>query len=207
MGKATNPRNRSQTKAGRPKAKGDRYACGKLKPQKPNERIVEIREAFGLAKLGQKFTPIEVAFARGWIDDDCYQAAVRYAALYRLASHGAPRVAVRMDPSRPDGARVRDLSFAHLTDKEVAAIWDSAMPTRQSPEDDLERRERATREWKATNAAMTPSQRSEVFEVLILDGWPQWIIQRAAGRFKTTWEAKRDLLVEGLAQRPIRLAA
>lgn len=207
MGKATNPRTRSSGKGGRPKAQGDRYACGKLKPQKPNARVVEVRVAFGLAKLGQKFTPIEVAFARGWIDEDCYEAAARYVALYRLASHGAPRVAVRVDRSMPEGANVRDLSFAHLTDKEVAAIWDSAMPARQSPEDDQERRERATREWKAINAAMTPAQRQEVFDVLILDSWPQWVVQRAAGRFETTWEAKRDLLVGGLEQRPIRIAA
>lgn len=200
MGKATNPRLRPRGKGGRPKTQGERYACGKLRPQKPNARVVEIREAFGLAKLGQKFTPIEVAFHRGWIDEEAYQAAARYAALHRLASHGAPRVSTQQDRSVPNGADVRALSFAHLTDKEVAAIWDSAMPPEPSQEDDEDRRRKATRQWKAINAAMTPEQRQEVFDVVILDSFPQWVIQRAAGWFGTTWERKRELLLDGLQQ-------
>jgi len=199
MGKATNPRVRLHQKGGRPKAQGERYACGKLRPQKPNARVVDIRQAFGLAKLGQKFTPVEVAFERGWIDEDSYRAAARYAALYRLASYGAPRVAMRKDRTMPDGANVRDLNFAHLTDKEIAAIWDSALPSKSIQGDDLERRENATKAWKIANDAMTPQQRQEVFNVVVLDSWPQWVIQRAAGRFGTAWEAKRDLLLGGLA--------
>jgi len=201
MGKATNPRapKRSRSKGGRPRQDGDRYPSGKLRPVKPNLRVVKTREAFGLTKLGQKFTPIEVAFHRGWIDEDTYSAAARYAALHRLAVTNGPTVAVQRDQSTPEGADVRALSFAHLTDKEVAAIWDSAMPPTRSPSDDQERRARATRQWKEINAAMTPAEREEVFNVVILDSWPQWIIQRAAGYFGTRWERKRELLVSALA--------
>lgn len=197
MGKATNPRRRL-SKGGRPRLDGDRYPSGKLKPVKPNTKVVDIRAAFGLTKLGQKFTPIEVAFHRGWIDEETYTAAARFAALHRLAVVGGPAMPVQRDQSAGEGADVRLLSFAHLTDKEVAAIWDSAMPMARTPRDDEERRAKATRQWAEWNAAMTPQQRQEVFNVVIFDSWPQWVIQRAAGYFGRAWEKKRDLLIAGL---------
>lgn len=194
MGKGLNPR----SKGGRTRQEGDRYPSGKLKPAKPNTKVVDIRSAFGLTKLGQKFTPIEVAFHRGWIDEDMYAAAAKYAALHRLAVVGGPSVPTQRDQSVGQGADVRLLSFAHLTDKEVTAIWDVAMPMARTPSDDEERRAKATRQWNDWNAAMTPEERQEVFNVVLLDSWPQWIIQRAAGYFGRAWEAKRDLLVSGL---------
>ena len=45
---------------------------------------------------------------------------------------------------------------------------------------------------------MTPNERAEVHNVCILDSWPQWILQRRAGRMATRWERKRDLLISGL---------
>jgi hypothetical protein len=117
-----------------------------------------------------------------------------------LAVTNGPTVAVQRDQSTPEGADVRALSFAHLTDKEVAAIWDSAMPPARSPSDDQDRRAKATRQWKEINDAMTSAERQEVFNVVILDSWPQWIIQRASGRFGTAWEANRFLLMEGLTR-------
>lgn len=198
MGKALNPR----SNGGRPRQDGDRYPSGKLKPVKPNPKIVDIREAFGLTKLGQKFTPIEVAFHRGWIDEDAYTAAARYAALHRLAVVGGPSMPTQRDRSAGEGADVRLLIFAHLTDKEVEAIWDSAMPPARTPTDDEDRRAKATRQWTDWNAAMTPEQRQELFNVVILDSWPQWVIQRAAGYFGRAWETKRDLLLDGLSRSP-----
>lgn len=200
MGKATQPRapKHSRSKGGRPRQQGDRYPSGKLRPPTPNEKVLAIRQAFGLEKLGQKFTPIEVAFHRGWIDEQTYWAAARYAALYRLAVTGVPAYANQNLPEAPTSVDVRTLTFAQLTDAEVSAIWDSAMGEPQV-ETDEDRRAKATRRWREVNAAMSPKQRQEVFSVVALESWPQWIIQRAAGHFGTAWERKRDLLLSGLS--------
>lgn len=196
MGKATSPRVR-RSKGGRPRQDGDRYPSGKLRPPQPNDRVLAIRRSFGLDKLGQQFTPIEVAFHRGWIDEATYWTAARYAVLYRVAVTGGPGYANQNLPEAPASVEVRALSFAHLTDAEVTAIWDSAMGEPISATDE-DRRVRATKRWREVNERMSADQRREVMSVVILDGWPQWIIQRAAGRFETTWERKRELLLTGL---------
>lgn len=201
MGKATQPRapKHSRSKGGRPRQQGDRYPSGKLRPPKPNEKVLAIRQAFGLEKLGQRFTPIEVAFHRGWIDEETYWAAARYAAFYRLAVTGVPAYANQNLPEAPTSVDVRTLTFAQLTDAEVSAIWDSALGEPQV-ETDEDRRSKATRRWREVNAAMTPEQRQEVFNVVALESWPQWIIQRAAGHFGTAWERKRELILQGLGE-------
>jgi hypothetical protein len=102
MGKATAPRapKHSRSKAGCPRQQGDRYRSGKLRPPKPNDKVLAIIQAFGLEKHGQKF--IEVAFHRGWIDEETYWASARYAALYRLVS---PAAEPRQSAARPSHVR------------------------------------------------------------------------------------------------------
>lgn len=197
MGKATNPRSPNRSKGGRPRQDGARYPSGKLRPAQPNSKVVETRKAFGLDKLGQKFTPIEVAFHHGWIDEETYWAAARFAALHRLAVTDGPVFANQNLPEAPTGVSVRDLSFAQLTDAEVSAIWDSAMGEHRTETPD-ERRARATERWRAVAAVMTTAQLREVTDVVVLDSWPQWIIHRAAGRITPHWETKRNLLIDGL---------
>lgn len=196
MGKATAPRLR-QSKGGRPRQPGDRYPSGKLRPPKPNEKVLAIRQAFGLDKLGQKFTPIEVAFHRGWVDEETYWAAARYAALYRLAVTGVPGYANQNLLEAPNSVDVRALSFAQLTHAEVTAIWDSAMGE-PAYEGDEKRAAQATKRWRETNLRMSTEQRQEVFDVVVLESWPQWIVQRSAGLDGRAWERKRELLTEGL---------
>lgn len=48
---------------------------------------------------------------------------------------------------------------------------------------------------------MTPEQRQECHLVVIQDSWPQWVLQRAHGRFGTSWERKRNHPIEGLNTR------
>lgn len=193
----------NRSKGGRPRKDGDRYPSGKRKPEAPNAKLVELRQAFGLEKLGQKFTPIEVAFHRGWIDEEVYWAAARYAALHRLAmaGAGAPQHANQNMREAPNTVDVRALSFAALTDQEVAAIWDSAMGMERTSETDQERQQKAAQALRTWNACMTPEQREEVGNTVLRDSWPQWIIQRVAGRFGTSWERKRELLIRGLEGR------
>ena len=89
--------------------------------------------------------------------------------------------------------------FSSLSHAEITAIWDSVFAgSAETLEEQDERATKANARWKLANAAMSPDERSEVHNVCILDSWPQWIIQRRAGRMETSWERKRDLLISGL---------
>ena len=45
---------------------------------------------------------------------------------------------------------------------------------------------------------LTPAEQNEVFLCFCLASWPQWILQRCAGRWDTSWERKHRLLLSGL---------
>ncbi|MGH6979051.1 MAG: hypothetical protein ACRED4_07150 [Brevundimonas sp.] len=200
--KIRNAGNRSG--GGRPRSDGDRYPNGKLKPQKPNDRTMQMRASLGVTDIGQAFSPIQVAARKGWLSADDCRIAATFASIHTIAGLGrassaagaghevAPRTDVSGDPAAAS-------FFATLPHSEVVAIWDAVFTSEGSPASDREdRATKAMAQWKAANAAMTPEQRSEVYDVCILDSFPQWIIQRAAGRMNTSWERKRDLLIAGL---------
>ena len=197
-----NPGNRSG--GGRPRKEGERFANGRLKPQGPNARTLEMRAALGVTDIGQAFTPIQIAARQGWLSSDLCRIAATFASIHTLAGLGRSASAVGADREVDAGAAVSgDPSapsfFATLPHSEVVAIWDAVFSSVGEEPDSRQKREaQAMRQWKAANAAMTPAQRAEVFDVCILDSFPQWIIQRCAGRMATSWERKRDLLISGL---------
>lgn len=197
-----NPGNRSG--GGRKRQEGERYPNGRLKPQGPNARTMEMRAALGVTDIGQAFTPIQIAARQGWLSADLCRIAATFASIHTLAGLGRSASAVGADREVEAGADVSgDPSapsfFATLPHSEVAAIWDAVFTSAgEEPTSRQTREAEAMRQWKTANAAMTPEQRAEVFDVCILDSFPQWIIQRCAGRMGTTWERKRDLLIAGL---------
>lgn len=199
--KIRNAGNRSS--GGRPRAEGDRYPNGKLRPQKPNARTLEMRAALGVTDIGQAFTPIQIAARQGWLSAEECRTAAMFASIHSLAGLGRSVSAVGAGLEVAAGTDVTgDPSaasfFATLPHSEVVAIWDAVFNTTGDPVDHDARAKKAMQQWKLANAAMTPEQRSEVYDVCILDSFPQWVIQRAAGRMGTSWEKKRDLLIQGL---------
>lgn len=203
MGKATKPRINPRSKGGRPRQQGERTKGGRLK-HSPNERVMQIRAAFGVDHVGQAFSPIQIAHRNRWLSDEDCRTAVEFAGIYAAAGLGRSSISMsaehEVDRRTETSREVTAPSFfAQLPDVEVAMIWDSVF------NDDgghlMDRDERgaaAMRKWKAACAAMTPEQREEVHNVCILDSFPQWIIQRAHGHMETSWERKRDLLIGGL---------
>ena len=83
-------------------------------------------------------------------------------------------------PSHLDKAQaVFDIEIAALqrTRERLDGVFD------QVERGDAEARASAAfREWKALNVLMSPGEQREVFLVCVRDSWPQWIVQRAAGR-------------------------
>lgn len=206
MGKATNPRTRSsRSKGGRPRKDGARYASGKLKPVGPNALVMERRKAL-CDDPTKASNPLDAAYANGWLDLADYRTGIMFAHLHQAAGFGssggaigsALEVGSPLDLSQDVTASAGSY-FASLSHAEVAAIWDSVFGgSLATAEDRHERAARANSRWKLANAAMTPDERAEVHNVCILDSWPQWILQRRAGRMETSWERKRDLLISGL---------
>lgn len=207
MGKGLNPRKPGKSTGGRPPKEGDRYPSGKLKRPGPNQLMVDRRKAL-CADVTMASCPLDAAFSNGWISPAEYAAGQAYIAVHARANLGSPGIPSQADHSQPDPvADIRRVSWSALSDNEIGRIWDSAMRD-LGTEGGLARLEEeaadAMVKWKALSAAMTLAERTEVDNVCIRESWPQWILQRAAGRMDTSWEKSRKILVAGL--RAIRQA-
>lgn len=205
--KIRNAGNRS--KGGRPSQAGDRTPGGRLKAPGPNQLIIERRKAL-CDDIRKATNPLDVAHYRGWIGDADYRTGLTYARLHAAAGFGRRHRGGSREVSPPTEVSIDVMAdpksfFAGLPHAEVVALWDAVFDddgSRKATAD--QRAQDATRLWQAANAAMTAAQRQEVHRVCIEDSFPQWIIQRAAGRVDTSWEGGRLILIEGL--RAIRRA-
>jgi hypothetical protein len=86
-----------------------------------------------------------------------------------------------------------------MSDAELAAAFDvvfGGQESRGSPSE-AEMAEARLR-YNTMSRAMTAAEQGELFLCYCLGSWPQWLLQRCAGRFETPWVRKHRLLVSGL---------
>jgi hypothetical protein len=199
---------------GRPRKAGPRHPSGQLVQKvEPNARVVELRRALlgeaPAARLADAEDPMALALARGWISEAQHRAGERYASAWRRShpqrrAQGLPEMT---EPAARDPRRVSEMS-----DAEIAVAFDEVFSDRASrgPPSEAEQVEARVR-YNSLSRVMTAAEQAEVFLCFCLASWPQWILQRCAGRFDTSWERKHRLLVSGLetlaAIRPPRRAA
>lgn len=187
-----------RSKGGRPRKEGARYPSGELRPAGPNPEVIARRKAL-CGDVTMATNPIDVMLANRWITEDQHRTAARYRQDHRSAALCGPAVPTQRDLSAPAGVDTRDQSFATMPDKDIAAVWDSAMSrTPPAANDQQAGQTRAMDRYREANRILTVAQRMEVNDVVLLDSWPQWVLQRRAGNFTTSWERKRDLLIDGL---------
>jgi hypothetical protein len=166
----------------------------------PNPKVVELRRALvgetSAARLADAEDPMSLALARGWISEAQHRAGVAYARAWRR-SHPQRRAPGLTETADPDDRDLRLVS--EMSDAEIAAAFDAvfAAPT-QDPLSEAAQVEARAR-YNTLSRTMTAAEQNEVFLCFCLGSWPQWILQRCAGRFETPWERKHRLLVSGLA--------
>ncbi|MDB5447225.1 MAG: hypothetical protein JWQ97_2542 [Phenylobacterium sp.] len=185
---------------GRPRKAGPRHPSGQLVQKvEPNAKVVEIRRALlgaTPAGLAQAEDPMALALARGWITAEQHQAGAGYAALWRRShpQRRAPGLAEKPEPVGRDLRRIGE-----LPDAEIVAAFEAMLLAgeRSAPASEASQAEARGR-YNAMSRAMTAAEQNEVFLCFCLASWPQWILQRCAGRFETSWERKHRLLVSGL---------
>lgn len=199
---------------GRPRLDGDRYPSGRLKPIKPNEDVLARRLAI-CADPKMATCPLDASLANGWITQSEYGAGRVFLSVHVGAGLQSPGAASMRDNSIPTGTadlvrpnwaemtdvQVRAMQWKEFSNKEIAAIWDSAlrdMGRADTPTGESDFAARAHQRWRALNAAMTPIERTVVDSFCIREEWPQWIAERLAGRAQTVHEEKREILVSGL---------
>lgn len=191
MGKASNPRcskkerkarGRSNPGAGRPRKEGPRYANGRLKPEGPNARVVEIRRALlgkpdakGMA-LAPAENPLALAHARGWLSKSLLDAGAAFREHHHKArlSLPPPRTANLEPGSGGKSYAPADPAALYLMHR----IW--------------------------TVLSIKPKALGAVVDVCILDAWPDWLVQAVAEpavdrRARILQSARRAHLQEGLA--------
>jgi hypothetical protein len=199
---------------GRPRKEGPRHPSGQLVQKvEPNAKVVELRRALlgeaPQARLADAEDPMALALARGWITDEQQRAGLQYASAWRR-SHPQRRTPGLAETSEQSGRDLRRVS--EMSDEEIATAFETVFSDAASrgPPSEAEQVE-ARQRYNAMSRAMTADEQAEVFLCFCLASWPQWILQRCAGRFDTAWERKHRLLVSGLetlaAKRPQRRVA
>jgi hypothetical protein len=186
---------------GRPRKEGARHPSGQLvRKVDPNPKVAAIRQALMGGERGVRCEaaedPMALALARGWISAEQHRAGATYAALWRRShpQRRAPGLTETPETAARDVRPVREMSDAELAaafDKVFVEAEASAPPSEESQ---VEARSR----YNAQSRAISPAEQNEVFLCFCLGSWPQWLLQRCAGRFDTSWERKHRLLVSGL---------
>jgi hypothetical protein len=198
---------------GRPRKDGARHPSGQLvQKAEPNPRVVALRRALaGEVGVGLDSAedPMTLALARGWISVEQHRAGAIYAALWRR-SHPQRRPRGLEETPEPT---VRDpRTIGQMSDAEIAAAFEAALMREAAGAPSEASQVEARSRYNELSRAMTAAEQNEVFLCFCLESWPQWVLQRCAGRFDTSWERKQRLLAAGLEtlsgmQRPRRRIA
>ena len=186
MGKATKPRGSSN--AGRPAQRGERYACGKLKPAKPH--VVDY-----LTRAAHDYNPLGLATEMGFVRSHLHRAGEGFARIYRRTGYTGSRVTgsgLHEVEERPEWRA----ALSTMPDAELVAAFDRVFNVFG---DDGERRTEARKQWKAINKRLTPAERSELISVCIVGDTPFWLLHMAQGReLNDKWLARSEMFLSGL---------
>lgn len=183
---------------GRPRKAGPRKPCGRLVQNvEPNAKVVELRRAMlgGNVNLADAENPMSLALNRGWITEGQHRAGMTYAIAWR-----------RSHPQRQSGSSVQGAPERHYDPRtisqmgaaEIVEAFDLILAGTQRTASSEASQVQARARYNTMSRIMTPDEQNEVFLCFCLESWPQWILQRCAGRFDTSWERKHRLLVGGL---------
>lgn len=185
---------------GRPRKAGPRHPSGQLvQKAEPNAKVVALRQALigetGAARLADAENPMSLALARGWISAAQHEAGLAYARAWRRShpQRRAPGLEETSDPATRDLRRIGEMS-----DAEITAAFEQVFSTAsRGPPSEAELAAVRAR-YNGMSRAMSAAEQNEVFLCFCLGSWPQWVLQRCAGRFDTAWERKHRLLIRGL---------
>lgn len=208
---------------GRPASDGPRYPGGKLRPQ-IHDAAIKRRALLQDVTWGSN--PLEAAFIAGWLTHAEFGAAKTYLRLRRRSYDHTlgPRLAQGCLPEvELKELEVTGDKITNWGRRQIAAVWDAVFgDDAPDPEARSEANAKAAEQLKAIHAAMTEAERLELIMVCVHESWPQWFVQRKAGeairekaaaehrgltddemarirkRFRTSFEAKRDLLIKAL---------
>lgn len=172
-------KSRGSSKAGRPRKSGERFPGGKLKPSGPNETVIE-RRKIGDASAGEH--PLDFALGQAWINEAQHRAGMAYRATFNRSHAGlmGPQLALQRLPETDESEQLR-VNWSALSDEQIVDIFDKVFCVEPAPEDKLEREAAAMLLWKRLNAALTGSEREEMFRVCVLGSWPFWMPKEGAG--------------------------
>lgn len=152
--------------------------------------------------------PLDLAYARGWVSEEMHRTAMFLRALYGRTGVRGPDIKVQNLHEVDLAAPMRIENFSSLPDALVAELFDKVFCEEVPPADREMRAEEATELWGAVMFGLPAAVQAEVFWVCVRQSWPQWVIQRAAGKVvPPSFDARRERLEEGLREIRSRLNA
>lgn len=173
----------------------------------------------------QSTNPLDCAFANDWITEADHRTGRKYARIYNSCGFRIGSTTSSAGSEVDVGSELTKLSLSQMSDEVICAAWDTIMarPIKLGLDNDGALLE----QWNAANRCLSAAQRQQVYLVCVMDSWPQWIVQRLAGKtfreraehqaraerrgltddeqayvyakFHSSWERARDHLVSGLA--------
>jgi len=167
---------------GRKRKSGPRHPSGRLKwsPPEPNARVMAERQArlgSGAARGLNADDPLDVAFARGWLTERMHRAGRAFANAHSRAGLGGPRLDAGGLSAPDESIGTEITTWAHMTDAEIAAIWDQV--SRRTPSGAEEGRAAMAMElWARLCHALTPGELHAVELCAVHGRWPRWLTYR-----------------------------
>lgn len=173
---AKKTKRRGSSKAGRPRAEGERYPNGRLKPRGPNETVIAKRLA-GDASAGEH--PLDFALSQKWITERQHKDAMAYRAIYQQAHIGGPRLSLASLAEIPDQEALT-MNWSQMSDAEIAEIFDAVFCEDMATVSPEEATAKAQARWTVLNKHLSPAERQQLFLVSVMGSWPFWMTKAAA---------------------------
>lgn len=175
MAKPKHVRKRLPSKRGRPRKEGDRHPNGELVRPKPNATLIAQRKAL-CERPEDASTPLDCATGNGWLNKRERATGQRYASIYAQAGFRVGSTTANASMEVDAESELTKLSLSQMTHADIVAAWDKVMarPVRLGTGSDGG----GLDVWRRVNMGLSAPQRQQVFLVCVLDGWPQWLVQR-----------------------------
>lgn len=212
------------TGKGRARQAGERHPSGELKRSGPSQQLVERRREL-CPNPDLSSNPLDCAYGNGWLTEKDHRTGRQYAGIYRACGFSIGSTSASAGQEVDVGSELTKLSLSQMSDTAITAAWDAVMarPLKLGIEHDGALLEK----WNRVNRNLNAAQRQQVYLVCVMDSWPQWLVQRIAGKTmrarlevqakaerrgltedelasilaksSTHWERSRDNLIKGLA--------
>lgn len=179
---------KGSSKAGRPRKSGQRYDCGKLKPEEPFR-------VDWLTRAASDYNPLGMAADLGIVRSHLHRAGEGFARIYARTGYTGSRVG-NTGLHEVEALIEWKGALSTLPDAVLVEAFDRVFSVFGTEE---ENRIEARKQWKSIAKRLTPTERSELISICIVGDTPFWLLHMAMGKeLPAKWRARWSAFISGL---------